>query len=214
MEDDIFCVFSNLSFINHSCSPSAAWGCIGGSNKNMEVRAIIDIQPQTEITVNYIENQSFLLSTTQRKTLLSQVWEFTCTCNGCLADEKKEKGVLQISNQILERSRAALCKKDYELLWKLQKQKLRIVKTRTNLQQLSNTYQTLLVVSAALHLEKTEVEQLISEWKVECCDLEEYSKMFDDLTKSFDKGKPKEEKEFMDSGNLRNEWISLIYRKL
>jgi len=28
--------------------------------------------------------------------------------------------------------------------------------------------------------------------------------MFDDLTKSFDKGKPKEEKEFMDSGNLRN----------
>lgn len=27
-----------------------AWGCRGGNNTNMEVRAIIDIQPQTEIT--------------------------------------------------------------------------------------------------------------------------------------------------------------------
>ena len=31
-----------------------------------------------------------------------------------------------------------------------------------------------------------------------------FFQMFDELTKSFNKGKPKEEKEFMDLGNLRN----------
>ena len=66
VNDDVFGVFLDVSRVNHSCDPNAAWGTTQQED-TLELRAIRDIMEDEEICVDYIGDKSFLMTTADRK---------------------------------------------------------------------------------------------------------------------------------------------------
>ena len=66
INDDVFGVFLEVSRVNHSCDPNAAWGSTDQEH-TLELRAIREIQEDEEICVDYIGDKSFLMPTSERK---------------------------------------------------------------------------------------------------------------------------------------------------
>lgn len=66
-----------ISIINHSCSPNAVLHFDG---KRAAVRALDDIEDETEITISYVE---LAASTTARRKALRDQYYFDCECIRC-----------------------------------------------------------------------------------------------------------------------------------
>jgi hypothetical protein len=82
-----FTVFYNISRINHSCDPNAAYHWDPDANKGRgqgKIHALTRIPANQEITVCYLKELDFLLgSRRDRLHQLRTTWKFTCSCGVC-----------------------------------------------------------------------------------------------------------------------------------
>ncbi|PRP75105.1 SET and MYND domain containing protein [Planoprotostelium fungivorum] len=76
-------LYPNVSFFNHSCAPN----CVRYQDgKSLIIRAIHDIEPDTELCISYIELEDTKES---RSILLRRHYYFDCNCTRC-SDETEE----------------------------------------------------------------------------------------------------------------------------
>ena len=88
--DDSKCLFLTLALLNHSCAPNTAWARAGDNVRQLELRAIRDIEVGEEVTVNYISVEGRYSDTAARQTRLRAGWDFTCVCRLCETGEEEE----------------------------------------------------------------------------------------------------------------------------
>jgi len=73
------------AFINHSCSPSAAWHQT--SDNEFVLQARCRILAGDEVTHSYLSETDMLASTPMRLRKLNVSFSFTCTCQRCVGDD-------------------------------------------------------------------------------------------------------------------------------
>ena len=88
--DDSKCLFLTLALLNHSCAPNTAWARAGDNVRQLELRAIREIEAGEEITVNYISVEGRYSDTAARQTRLRDGWDFTCICRLCQTREEDD----------------------------------------------------------------------------------------------------------------------------
>eukprot|EP01066_Platyproteum_vivax_P014115 Platyproteum_vivax@DN6346_c0_g1_i1.p1 len=88
-----YAVFFMNSFISHSCLPNAVWHY--DQNDNFVLRARVDIQPNDELTISYLNEDCLFQSIEERRSQLQTTKGFICTCERCV--------------QIVDRSRGFMC---------------------------------------------------------------------------------------------------------
>lgn len=87
-------IWTQASYMNHCCSPTAKRSFIGDM---MIVRATRDMEPGTEITIEYINRDGIGGKAMQD---ILKNWEFTCACAMC-QDEKQTKASVLAERQKL-----------------------------------------------------------------------------------------------------------------
>ncbi|KAF2032720.1 SET domain-containing protein [Setomelanomma holmii] len=88
VEDAYMCLFPSVARINHACRPNAHARFIPRSLV-MEVKALRNIEAGEEIGISYGRVD---LKYAERKKLYEEGWNFTCTCDMCMAQEYVRKG--------------------------------------------------------------------------------------------------------------------------
>ena len=78
-------VFPTLSRINHSCVPNVVWSW-NDTKQQEELRAMVDIEPDTEMTASYID---IMLPSMERQDELSYKYCFICHCSLCSLPSKE-----------------------------------------------------------------------------------------------------------------------------
>jgi hypothetical protein len=81
-------VYYYISRINHSCRPNAVMS-IKDSTGNIDIITIKDLNPQDELTINYLEGD-WLGTAHQRNLVFQASWGFTCNCVDCLPNGRVE----------------------------------------------------------------------------------------------------------------------------
>lgn len=79
------------SFYSHSCRPNAVWHYEG---ERYVLRARMPIDKGDEVTITYIAEEALMASAVTRKTSLVNTKGFVCTCERCIADHDKSRGML------------------------------------------------------------------------------------------------------------------------
>ncbi|KAF8448637.1 hypothetical protein BDZ91DRAFT_751801 [Kalaharituber pfeilii] len=79
-------VFEECSRFNHSCIPNAnhTWNL---KSREMEIRAIKDIEQGAEITICYLSTKESFQPHRVRQAILQQRYRFLCNCPGCTEPE-------------------------------------------------------------------------------------------------------------------------------
>lgn len=86
--DGYMCLFPSVARINHACRPNAHTRFIP-KTLLMEVKAVRDIDAGEEISISYGKVD---LEYEQRQKLYKEGWNFTCTCDMCMASKYKIAG--------------------------------------------------------------------------------------------------------------------------
>lgn len=81
--DAYMCLFPSVARINHACRPSAHARFIP-KTLLMEVKALRDIEAGEEISISYGRID---LKYAERQRLYREGWNFTCTCDLCMANQ-------------------------------------------------------------------------------------------------------------------------------
>jgi hypothetical protein len=81
-------VYDYISRINHSCRPNAVMS-IKDSTGNIDIITVKDLNPQDELTINYLEGE-WLRTAHQRNPVFQASWGFTCNCVDCLPNGRVE----------------------------------------------------------------------------------------------------------------------------
>ena len=126
-------LFTSFTYIS-------VWGSTDCA-KTLELRAMEDIEPGVEVTVNYIGDKCLLMSPSERNKVLGDTWAFTCTCHACHqdTDQQARKLLILLKNKMREK----LCLSSFEDLYKLHKQKMLALQKMeaVNHQELLNCFQ-------------------------------------------------------------------------
>jgi len=85
-DDSFRCLFLTLSLLNHSCDPNSFWTGTMNNPRQLELRAVKDIQEGEEITVNYIMLEDRFSDRPTRQARLKDGWGFYCSCSLCLGE--------------------------------------------------------------------------------------------------------------------------------
>jgi hypothetical protein len=81
-------VYGYISRINHSCRPNAVMS-IKDSTGNIDIITVKDLNPQDELTINYLEGE-WLRTAHQRNLVFQASWGFMCNCVDCLPNGRVE----------------------------------------------------------------------------------------------------------------------------
>lgn len=213
---DTFGIFLTISRVNHSCAPNAAWGSTN-NKEELEIRAICDIEENTEICVDYIGDRSFLMNMIDRKKLLEDTWGFDCSCDRCSSVE--DESVLTLLAKISVKLKEKLCIGDFSTVYKLHNQKrMTMSKMKfSNHQEMLNNHQVNVLLSVISNQSANVIAKALSDWEESCLEngLFESRNSYEDLARSFKNGQPKHKLEFFDENNcVRKEWIQWIYQKI
>ena len=129
--DDSKCLFLTLALLNHSCAPNTAWSRAGDNVRQLELRAIRDIEVGEEITVNYISVEGRYSDTAARQTRLLEGWAFTCVCRLCetKAEDNVKAEIRELQARMTEACDTEVEQIDWALLTSCQEQLLAKVQT-------------------------------------------------------------------------------------
>lgn len=210
-----FGLFLTIAMVNHSCVPNAVWGSTEKSSE-LELRMIEDLEPGQEVTVNYIGDQSLLLSTEERQGILKASWGFSCTCLACRED--KDEPTQTLLRQLQSRLRSCLCSGDFPRLYQLHSAKQAAVARMiaTNTQESLNCAQVQVLLAVFALQSPETVARHLEEWRQLCLKdgLRESHQAWQDLSSSFQQGRPLATEEFFLAERPRQEWTAWIYPKL
>ena len=102
-------LYNKISLINHACVPNATWTWVMGDFKRKQVRALMTIEKDEEILVNYCNTAEFVYGAREfRRQKLLRTKGFLCQCSECsLEGEDLEDS---------ERVRAEIRENDVEIV--------------------------------------------------------------------------------------------------
>ena len=80
-------LYLKLSLINHSCDPNSVWRSSDFDGKNMELRAIKEIEANEEVTGSYLDSRIAILGERKEKEQKLEGWNFRCKCEICCQPE-------------------------------------------------------------------------------------------------------------------------------
>ena len=167
-EDGYKCLFPNLALTNHSCSPNSSWSGTRQHPRQLELRAIKDIEEGEEVFVNYIVVEGRFSDKESRQKRLKDGWEFDCQCNECQGciEENIKQSVREMQEEMVAECDSSLDKIDWARLAKIQ---ARIIQQVGQLScapvLLHREYQSG-VHLAHLARDNNMVEDFMEEWKV------------------------------------------------
>jgi len=123
-EDGFKCLFPSLALTNHSCAPNSSWTAQAETPRQLELRAVKDIEQGVEVTVNYIVVEGRFMTRESRQSRLKEGWEFNCECTLCTSEEEDD---LKLSIRCLQEEMIHECDQsidhiDWDRLAQLQRQ--------------------------------------------------------------------------------------------
>ena len=101
-------LFLDASRMNHSCDPNIV--VLYGGDGSLFAVAAKNIQKGDELTHNYLSWKSASISTPERQTRLRNLYNFSCRCSLCSADEAPGSSVMRGTEGPHERSFISMLK--------------------------------------------------------------------------------------------------------